>query len=677
MDRRRVMCIHRRFFIVVVTVFASFPSTASESNLLTRAIEHFYQGDIPSSVRLFERVADSTSATGEETGVARASLVRLYRTIGRYDDALALLAADAPDRVTILQQAGRYHEAISAFEDLRRSNDAFPGAALSAARAAEGLGEYDAAEAFLQVVFRESPVPAHAYQTLGDLHLARNRYEDAVDAFRTSRRLEPNLTATLFPEAQALYGLSRFAEARSLLQRARSARPHEHEIATLLTRVESRAPELNVAEERERVARRETRDAPRVLDFPADIETIPTIRIGLIEAVNEIWLKTGSDWHIAGEPAIQGSRGDVIQLLSSSTDIRIRVNDTEVDHSRRGGDWISIEQSDTHATLLIFDLEHSAGQFSAGIEDRAYRGTLSFGRPPGAGRVGFTVVNELDVESYLYSVVPSEIPAWWPDAALEAQAIAARSYTFAASRSRYQSRGFDLLGSVASAFYRGVGGESPRTTRAVNATRGQVLRTGSGAILSAVYSANNAGHTDSAVDVWGYASALVGVADPQLGENPWYRSPSELTAWIQARPETYSSVAPFSYWNAYRWELHVDVEDLTRRNPGIGRITALIPEGRSPAGRVRHVRLIGTDGSRTVSGDAIRSRLGGLRSNLFMVEPVYDADGRTTRFVFSGAGWGHGVGMDQTGAAGMAQHGFTSAQILDHYYPLAEISVYY
>ena len=671
------MRIHRLFFIVVVTVFASFMSTASESSLLTRAIEHFYQGDIPSSIRLFERAADSTAATGEEIRAARESLARLYRTIGRYDDALALLAADVPDRVIILQQAGRYQEAISAYENIRLLNTDIPGAALSAARAAESLGEYDAAEAFLQPVFRESPVPAPAYQTLGDLHLARQQYEEAVDAYRTSRRLEPNLTATLFTEARALYELGRFAEARSLLQRARSARPHEHRIATLLSRVEALAPELNVAEERERVARRETRDAPRVRDFPTDVATVPTIRIGLIEAVNEVWLKTGSEWHIAGEPDIQGSRGDIIQLLSSSTDIRVRVNDAEVNHTRRDGDWISIEQSDERATLLLFDLEHSAGQFSAGIEDRAYRGTLSFGRPPGAGPVGFTVVNELDVESYLYSVVPSEMPAWWPDAALEAQAIAARSYTFAASRSRYQTRGFDLLGSVASAFYRGVGGESPRTTRAVNATRGQVLRTGDGAMLSAVYSANNAGHTDSAVDVWGYASPLVGVADPQLGGNVWYRSPSDLTAWIHARPETYSSVAPFSYWNAYRWELHVDVDDLTRRNPGIGRVTALIPEGRSPAGRVRHVRLIGTDGSRTVSGDAIRSRLGGLRSNLFMVEPVYNADGRTTRFVFSGAGWGHGVGMDQTGAAGMAQHGFTSSQILGHYYPLAGISVYY
>lgn len=667
----------RPLFIVLFVVSSMHPGFASESDAITEAIQHFYRGDIPSSTRVFTRVLDSRLASDREQRVATESLLTIFRMTGRYDRALSLLGPEDPARVVVLQQAGRPAEALHAYNTLPASQARHTDAAMAAARAAKSSGDLDAAGEYLRTVFDAPPVTAHAYQTLGELHLATQRYEDAIQAFRTARRLEPNLTATLLPEARALFDLVRYAEARTLLRRARSARPHEREAAELLSRVEAIAPELTVAEDRERNQRRQTSDAPWVSDIPENAIDIPAIRIGLAESIEELWIKTGDTWRVPEAQRLSGTRGDIIHFQIDGSDLIVRVNDEEPARISLLDGWITVTQDNPRATLLVFDLEHSAGQFSAGIEDRAYRGELSLGRPAGAGSRGFTVVNELDVESYLYSVVPSEIPAWWPEAALEAQAVAARSYTFASGRRRYLPRGFDLLGSVASAFYRGVGGESPRTTAAVNATRGQVLRTGNGAILSAVYSANNAGQSDSAVDVWGYPSPLVGVADPQLGDTPWYRSPADLAAWISSRPESYSSVAPFSYWNAYRWQLRVDVDDLTRRNPGIGRVTSVIPEGRSPAGRVQHVRLIGSSGSSMVSGDAIRSRLGGLRSNLFLVEPVFDEQGNTRQFVFYGAGWGHGVGMDQTGAAGMAQGGFTRAQILEHYYPLADLSVYY
>ena len=78
-----------------------------------------------------------------------------------------------------------------------------------------------------------------------------------------------------------------------------------------------------------------------------------------------------------------------------------------------------------------------------------------------------------------------------------------------------------------------------------------------------------------------------------------------------------------------------------------------------------------------VRGDAIRSTLGGLRSNLFTIEPKFGKDGLPEFFIFTGAGYGHGVGMDQSGAAGMAADGYSAADILAHYYPGATLTTLY
>jgi stage II sporulation protein D len=85
------------------------------------------------------------------------------------------------------------------------------------------------------------------------------------------------------------------------------------------------------------------------------------------------------------------------------------------------------------------------------------------------------------------------------------------------------------------------------------------------------------------------------------------------------------------------------------------------------------VRVHGTAGSVVVRGDAIRGSLGSLRSNLFTVEPKLGGDGLPAWFIFVGAGWGHGVGLDQSGAAGMAAEGLEASAILAHYYGGVEL----
>jgi SpoIID/LytB domain protein len=198
--------------------------------------------------------------------------------------------------------------------------------------------------------------------------------------------------------------------------------------------------------------------------------------------------------------------------------------------------------------------------------------------------------------------------------------------------------------------------------------------------LAAFYSANCGGHTETTDTTWGFASSLPAAADPLLGPWPSPLPPAELARWLADRPMSFSSFPAYSARSAYRWQLWVPREEIERRldlGDALGAIVAVVPGARGASGRVREVRVVGTAGEHTVRGDALRWRLGGLRSNLFVVQPKLGPDGLPQHFVFTGGGWGHGVGLCQSGAAGMAAAGFSAQQILRHYYGGAPVERFY
>jgi SpoIID/LytB domain protein len=171
---------------------------------------------------------------------------------------------------------------------------------------------------------------------------------------------------------------------------------------------------------------------------------------------------------------------------------------------------------------------------------------------------------------------------------------------------------------------------------------------------------------------------IIGVTDPQLSFDTNPPSPDELARWILSEPESYSSNPLYYYKSSYRWRLIVPRQEIEARiGRDIGEILSITTRGRGMSGRVEEVLVKGTKGFETIKGDPIRSRLGGLRSNLFIIMPKFGKDEYPETFIFAGAGWGHGVGMCQTGAAGMAHEGFKAEEILKHYYPLGELTCEY
>ncbi|MGG6240007.1 SpoIID/LytB domain-containing protein [Nodosilinea sp. AN01ver1] len=260
------------------------------------------------------------------------------------------------------------------------------------------------------------------------------------------------------------------------------------------------------------------------------------------------------------------------------------------------------------------------------INDKWYRGKVLV--VPVDGKV--TAVNWVDIEAYLYGVVGSEMPANWPQEALKAQAVAARSYALY-RRDRTQGDLFDVASTTASQVYQGLASETPSVQAAVNATQGQVL-TYQGRVIEAVFHSSSGGYTENSEDIWQRAT-------------PYLRAVAD-----------YDQDAP-----VFHWSETFSTQQIQQRISGIGRLQSIATERATPRGRIMSIRLQGSQGTRTLTGTELRQALG-LRSTLCSLTLAGD----TLRV--EGRGYGHGLGMSQWGARGLATRGYNYQQILAYYY---------
>jgi stage II sporulation protein D len=298
--------------------------------------------------------------------------------------------------------------------------------------------------------------------------------------------------------------------------------------------------------------------------------------------------------------------------------------------------------------------------------NRRFRGALVFT----ATDSGVMVVNRLPVEEYLRGVVPLEMPARGPmdRAALEAQAIAARSYTYRRVPSGVVNEpvvGFNLVATVQNQVYGGVDAEHPVVNAAIDATAGQVLRY-NGLLADAPYSASCGGRTAVPSEAWRGVTddsylASVDDVDPRTG-----------------RP--YCDISPRHQWQAEFDE--AQLQDIVRRalqvsgarDPRPAAVQEFSVPARSRSGRVARVVLRTDRGDVTIAARDIRALLRDARgailnSTYFSVDRETRGRGRLAGLTLRGVGHGHGVGMCQWGAIGRSRAGADARAILRHYYP--------
>jgi len=304
-------------------------------------------------------------------------------------------------------------------------------------------------------------------------------------------------------------------------------------------------------------------------------------------------------------------------------------------------------------------------------------------------------VNYIGLENYLPSVVGSEMPAKWPLAALKAQAVAARTYAMAQRR---PGKLFDLQATVASQVYKGVAAETTSTRQAVAQTNGQVLLY-RGRLIDAVFHSCSGGSTENSGEIW-----------------------NRQLPYLTSVPD-FDQVSPVRNWSK-----SFEPQELRRAFVEIDGVTAIEPLVTSTSGRIRQARVTGPGGQLVLSGAELRRRLG-LRSTLVRFQLLAPAEPQATALAGApasdavnpvtaepapapspspgfrfrlpappplppvagpsgsvqpaiaptlmaiGHGFGHGVGMSQWGAYGMALRGKSHAEILRHYYQGAELAL--
>lgn len=345
---------------------------------------------------------------------------------------------------------------------------------------------------------------------------------------------------------------------------------------------------------------------------------------------------------------------------------------------------------------------NEAGVYVLDLGERQYRGRMEIGRFGASS--GLTPVSVVDMEDYLYGVVACEMVPSWEMEALKAQAVCARSYAYALDK-RYETFGADngyaLFDTTRSQVYKGYGTETEKTNQAVDATRGEMIYYRENVVKAFFYSTSG-GHTENCEDVWDVALT-------------YFRGVPDNT-------ELYQEKAP---WIVPKTK--AEIADAVRgTGVDVGQVTSISAQIRSASGRIFRLRVTGTVGTAYLLKEKVRTQLSlpdakakivkygdvpdkvyvqtmsGTSQKQISTSYIISGNGNIAQasaeleqyvvissdnltnfpknaptdpdtYYFAGMGYGHGVGLSQSGAQSLALQGYDYEYIIHHYYNKVEI----
>ena len=371
----------------------------------------------------------------------------------------------------------------------------------------------------------------------------------------------------------------------------------------------------------------------------AAAEDVQYIRVGLLQNKQQVNISADDDF--------------VIKDLTQSKNYKFSKGKT-VQISQKNG-RIYVGGKAVQAQSVIAAVKNNA---PVSVNGKKYRGALQILRRGN----GLTVVNRLQLDEYLYGVIPNEMPTDWNGEALKAQAIAARSYAlYDKNDGKHAADGFDVCTTTDCQVYGGIASENAAANRAVDATRGMVL-TYQHAPICAVFHTASGGSTENSRDVWG-------------ADVPYLKAVNDG-----------AERSPYMNWSV-RLSAAQLAQKISAQQGNIGTLKAIDTSHfkQKADAEAKYIRFIGSKKSVNMTGAQLRSLLNLKSSNVVLSAAEkgktksgsYIKLSQSADIIIDGKGFGHRLGMSQWGAKSLADKGDNYRQILLHYYTDVQLESLY
>lgn len=433
--------------------------------------------------------------------------------------------------------------------------------------------------------------------------------------------------------------------------------------------------------------------------------TEPKIRVGIMSGLN-IEFSLGDDYLLNGEVLKAG-------------EYKVSLQNGEIEFLSCRYDSLLFSPSQPTSCFTLKSVTIGKEFHWEREENQVFRGGIQFI----VEEDRITAINLIEAELYLTSVISSEMRSTSSMELLKAHAVISRSWLMAQLREKkseentlaetliettekrirwydhHDHKNFDVCADDHCQRYQGITRESTSTVaEAIRQTRGEVLMY-DGEICDARFSKSCGGATELFENCWEERNVpyLESFSDSKSGQLPDLTQENEAEKWILSQPDAFCATTDKHVLSQvlngydqettdfYRWEVtynQKELSDLIRKKSGIdfGEIIDLIPVRRGTSGRLVELKIVGSKTTLIIGKELeIRKMLSEshLYSSAFIIKKEGEESGVPARFRLYGAGWGHGVGLCQIGAAMMAEKGYGYKEILEHYYRNTQLKKLY
>ena len=678
----------RRVYLILL--FSLFQSRAAHA--APGAYDLYLRGDLTQAASAYAALGEASPSDPKPLMNAAMCL----RQAGRYHEAAALLVKALerdPHNSDIYCELGwlRFHQADydgarSAFETAIRIRQLHPRAELGLASVYSNLEDKARTLDHLEKYRQLRPDFAGVDYILAWNYMNFNMLREAEDSLIEALRKDPSFTEARLPLAGIYARQGKFNEAWNQYYRVLDYAPG-HPIASKMMKVLE--GKLTKQPEEIRPPFRITKPLEMApIEAMARLSSSVRIRVGIGTgatgkqgANNMLLLRSYEGMTVTGKAS-----GKVYARIPPEQvwyavyeDGRIVLKDPAGTVYGRFTGTLQFKP-DSKDGSVIFEAYHKIKNPWFRNADRQYRGYIEL-YPNGTRGIG--AVNVIENELYLLGVVPSEVAPQWPYEALKAQAVLARTQVLIrrARGGQHKADGYHLCDGQHCQAYKGMSIEANTTSRAVVDTEGEIL-TYHGRPAYTFYHSNCGGWIQASKEVngWGDSPYLVTKPDiaPDKHEDPL--DPWDFQVWITGNPQANCNYPGRVRSSELRWMKIIRQKDMTFRinkDYGVGEIVDIQPLRRSPSGNVNSLKIVGRKKTVVVTREhLIRNILGftSLKSTLFEIEVNRFKNGKVRNYWIYGGGWGHAIGMCQSGAAGLAgKYNLDYRSILNFYFPGTDI----